>query len=36
MTYETPEIEVIGAASELVQDFAGPHVDGGLRGQSHL
>jgi hypothetical protein len=36
MKYETPEIEVIGAASELVQEFFGPNIDGGLRAQSHL
>jgi hypothetical protein len=29
MKYETPAIEVVGAGSELVQAFAGPHNDFG-------
>lgn len=29
MAYEEPKVEVAGAASELVQAFAGPYMDGG-------
>jgi hypothetical protein len=36
MDYETPTVEVIDAAATLIQEFAGPRVDGGLRAQSHL
>jgi hypothetical protein len=36
MDYETPTVEVIDAAATLIQNFAGPRIDGGLSGQSHL
>jgi len=36
MVYETPTLTELGSGSELIQEFAGPHVDGGLRVQSHL
>jgi hypothetical protein len=29
MEYETPTVEVVGPASELIQAYAGPHTDGG-------
>jgi hypothetical protein len=28
MIYETPEVDVIGTASDLIQNFAGPRTDG--------
>jgi len=28
MEYEAPALEVVGSASELVQNFAGPRTDG--------
>jgi hypothetical protein len=28
MKYETPTVEVVGPASELIQAFAGPRTDG--------
>jgi hypothetical protein len=28
MSYETPEVDVIGTASDLIQNFAGPRTDG--------
>jgi hypothetical protein len=28
MRYETPEVDVIGTASDLIQNFAGPRTDG--------
>lgn len=28
MDYTAPTVDVIGAASQLVQDFAGPYYDG--------
>jgi len=30
LEYTTPELEVVGTGSELVQAFAGPHNDGGV------
>jgi len=36
MVYETPTLTELGSGSELIQDFAGPNVDGGLRIQTHL
>ena len=36
MDYQTPTVEVIDAAATLIQDFIGPHTDGGFRTQSHL
>lgn len=29
MKYETPTLELIGQASELIQAYVGPHTDGG-------
>ena len=29
MNYETPTLEVAGSASELVQAYMGPRIDGG-------
>lgn len=29
MNYETPAVEVIGPASELIQNYFGPQTDGG-------
>jgi hypothetical protein len=28
MEYETPTVEVVGPASELIQAYAGPRMDG--------
>jgi hypothetical protein len=28
MNYETPTVEVVGLASELIQAYAGPRTDG--------
>lgn len=28
MNYETPAVDVIGSASELIQAYLGPHSDG--------
>jgi hypothetical protein len=28
MDYETPAVEMIGQASELIQAYIGPHTDG--------
>ncbi len=36
MEYEAPTLTELGSGSELIQDFAGPRTDGGLRVQSHL
>jgi hypothetical protein len=36
MVYETPTLTEVGSGSELIQEFAGPNIDGGFRGQSHL
>lgn len=29
MDYETPTVDPIGPASELIQAYVGPHTDGG-------
>ena len=34
LEYTTPEVEVAGTGSELVQDFFGPHSDGGIHALS--
>jgi hypothetical protein len=34
--YEAPELEIVGPASDLIQDFYGPLTDGGLFARSHL
>ncbi len=36
MVYETPTVTEVGSGSEIIQDFAGIRVDGGLRVQSLL
>lgn len=28
MEYEAPAVDVVGAASELIQNYAGPRIDG--------
>jgi hypothetical protein len=34
MEYITPEVEMIGIGSDLIQAFFGPHTDGGSSVQS--
>jgi hypothetical protein len=34
MEYTTPEIEVVGTGSDLIQAFFGPYTDGGLHSLS--
>ena len=34
MEYTTPEVEVVGTGSELVQAFFGPFTDGGFHSLS--
>jgi hypothetical protein len=29
MNYESPAVEIVGQASELIQTFYGPRIDGG-------
>jgi len=29
MNYEAPAVEIVGPASELIQAYAGPRMDGG-------
>lgn len=29
MDYETPVVEIVGEASELIQTYFGPRIDGG-------
>ena len=36
MVYETPEVEVIGTASELIQNHFGGRLDGGPTGYNAL
>ena len=36
MVYEIPTLTEVGSGSEMIQDFFGIRIDGGLRGQSHL
>jgi hypothetical protein len=36
LEYTTPELEVVGPGSELVQAFVGPHNDGGFHSLSMM
>ncbi len=36
MQYEAPVVEIVGAASELIQNHFGGDLDGGPTGLNHL
>ncbi len=36
MQYEAPAVEIVGAASELIQNNFGGSIDGGPAGYNHL
>lgn len=36
LEYTTPEVEIVGSGSELVQAFFGPHNDGGFHSLSMM